>query len=277
MIAMMQYWVQACDIDGYRCDVAYAVPTDFWEQARAALEKIKPDLMMLAEATKPELLKSAFDVDYSWPLLATLNKVLINGAPASDVRRCWDESRLQFPKGALHLRISDDHDETRAVGRFGFNGALAASALMFTLDGVPLLYNGMEVGDATESGDPALFDKLTIGWHPHPAERPPLRQIYHSLIGLRNQYACFRDGDVTWLHNSDEKDLVTFLRSDGQDEFVVVINFSNRPVSGSVELINSGGFKPVRISGMTDAGADGLPHFHLNGFGWRIYHRSAAK
>ena len=41
---------------------------------------------------------------------------------------------------------------------------------MFTLDGVPLLYNGMEVGDATESGDPALFDKLTIFWHP---KEPP--------------------------------------------------------------------------------------------------------
>ena len=36
------------------------------------------------------------------------------------------------------MRISDDHDEARAVARYGMNGALAASALMFTLDGVPL-------------------------------------------------------------------------------------------------------------------------------------------
>ena len=72
------------------------------------------------------------------------------------------------------MRITDDHDEARAVARYGLNGALAASALMFTLDGVPLLYNGMEVGDATESGDPALFDKLPIFWDPK--ERPPLRE-----------------------------------------------------------------------------------------------------
>ena len=61
------------------------------------------------------------------------------------------------------------------MARFGIRGALAASALMFTLDGVPLLYNGMEVGDATESGDPALFEKLPIFWNPK--ERPPLRRF----------------------------------------------------------------------------------------------------
>jgi glycosidase len=29
MIAMMQYWVRTCDIDGFRCDAAFFVPTDF--------------------------------------------------------------------------------------------------------------------------------------------------------------------------------------------------------------------------------------------------------
>lgn len=275
MIAMFKYWVQTCDVDGFRCDVASMVPTDFWVQARTELEKIKPDIMLLAEASKPELLAKAFDIDYDWPLLATLNKVLIDSAPASDIRRSWEKSLAQFPKNALHMRISDDHDEARAVARYGLNGALAASALMFTLDGVPLLYNGMEVGDATESGDPALFDKLTIVWHPK--GRPPLRNIYRGLINLRKQYPCFENDRVAWLHNSDENNVVTFMRADDQDEFVVVINFSNRPVAGRVELKTSEGFKPVRISGMPDGAADGLPAFHLNGFEWRIYHRTIAR
>jgi len=68
----------------------------------------------------------------------------------------------------------------RELARFGIRGALAASVLMFTLDGVPLLYNGMELGDATESGDPALFEKLPVFWKPK--ERPPLRDLYRKLI-----------------------------------------------------------------------------------------------
>lgn len=270
MIAMLKHWIQTCDVDGFRCDVAYMVPTDFWEQARAELEKIKPDIMLLAEASKPELLVNAFDIDYSWPLLGTLNNVLIRGAPGSDIKKTWEECRREFPQGSLHMRISDDHDEPRAVARFGLRGALAASALMFTLDGVPLLYNGMEVGDATESGDPALFDKLTIFWHPK--DRPPLAQIYRQLAGLRKQYPAFRNDSVTWLPNSDPADLVTFLRHDDSDEFVVVINFSNRPINGSVEVDNGQDFKPVSINGVSDG--FGFPRLHMNGFDWQIYHRS---
>ncbi len=272
MIAMLNYWIKTCDVDGFRCDVASAVPTDFWEQARTELEKTKSDIMMLAEASKPELLTNAFDMDYSWPLLSTLNDVLLRGAPASNLHASWEDSVRQFPANSLHLRISDDHDEARAISRFGVHGALAASALMFSLDGVPLLYNGMEAGDATESGDPALFDKMPVFWNPK--ERPPLREIYHGLIQLRKQYAAFHNNRVIWLRNSDEANLVTLMRLDANDEFVIVINFSNRPATGRVEVMNSGDFKPVRISGMPKwSGAD-FPVFHLGGFEWQIYHRT---
>jgi glycosidase len=272
MIAMLKYWITETDVDGFRCDVAYMVPTAFWEEVRAELTKVKPDIMMLAEASKPELLTNAFDIDYSWPLLNTMNNVIIRGNPASDLRKSWEESRRQFPRQALHMRITDDHDEARAIARYGLKGALAGSALMFTLDGVPLLYNGMEVGDATESGDPALFDKLTIFWNPK--ERPPLRDIYHSLILLRKKYAAFRNDRVEWLANSDETRLVSFVRADEKDEFLVVINLSSRPFNGKVELNNPDGFAPMKIPGLQSSDGPQIPALHLNGYEWRIYHRA---
>jgi glycosidase len=272
MITMMKYWVQTSDVDGFRCDVASNVPLDFWEAARAQLESVKPDIMLLAEASEPALLVKAFDVDYAWPLMGTLNDVLVNGAPATNLRASWEESQRQFPREALHMRVTDDHDEARAVSRFGVRGALAASALMFTLDGVPLLYNGMEVGDATESGDPALFEKLAIFWKPR--DRPPLRQIYRDLIRVRKENAAFRNGRVLWLHNSNEESLVTFERADESNEFVVVINLSNRSVEGEVEVNNGDGFKAVPIAGMPAPPPRDFPSVHLGGFDWRIYRRS---
>jgi glycosidase len=273
MIGMLKHWIDPTtfDLDGFRCDVAYMVPTSFWEEARAALTKVKPDIMLLAEASKPELLVKAFDIDYSWPMHATLNNVMLSGAPATDLKRSWDDSLRLFPQGSLHMRITDNHDEARAVTRFGTRGALAASVLMFTLDGVPLLYNGMEVGDASESGDPALFEKIPIFWHPK--ERPPLRNIYRDLIKLRKQYPCFRNDRVIWLRNSDEADLVTLLRLDAKDEFVVAINLSNRPNLGWVEVMHEQEFQPVKIDGVPEAPTTGFPLFRLNSFEWRIYHR----
>lgn len=274
MITMLKYWIRECDVDGFRCDAASMVPKDFWEQVRSELSTIKPDIIMLDEGEQPELLTNAFDIDYSWKLMWTMNDVFNHNAPASNLRHSWEESRAQNPKDALRMRISDDHDEIRAIARYGLNGALAASALMFTLDGVPLLYNGMEVGDATESADPALFDKFNICWQPHQNDRPQFRSIYHDLIQLRKQNAAFRSSDVEWLHNSNEATLVTYERTDGKEEFLIAINFSNRPLDGTVELKNATGFSAVKISGLENSGDSSLPSLHLNGFEWRIYHRT---
>jgi glycosidase len=271
MISMMKHWVQTCDIDGFRCDVASMVPANFWVEARAQLESVKPDFMLLAEASQPDLLVKAFDVDYSWPLMSALNDVLINGAPASALRASWEDSQRHFPREALHMRMSDDHDEPRAVARFGFRGALAASALMFTLDGVPMLYNGMEAGDATESGDPALFDQMPVFWSPR--GRPPFRTIYRDLLRLRKQYAPFRNSRVLWLRNSCDGSLLTFERADEKNEFVVVINFSNRPSSGQVEIPHADDFKPVPVAGMPPVPNQDFPSVHLGSFDWRIYQR----
>jgi glycosidase len=37
MTDMLKYWLRDFDLDGFRCDVAGEVPTDFWENARAEL------------------------------------------------------------------------------------------------------------------------------------------------------------------------------------------------------------------------------------------------
>jgi cyclomaltodextrinase / maltogenic alpha-amylase / neopullulanase len=276
MITMFKHWIDpdGFDVDGFRCDAAEMVPVGFWEDARAELTKIKPDIILLAEASKPELMVKAFDLDYGWPLMHTLNNVMMRGAPASSLRETWENSRRRFPEGTLHMAISDDHDEPRAVARFGMEGALAASAFLFTLDGVPLLYNGMEVGDATESGDPALFERNPIFWQPK--ERPPLTKIYTQLIALRKAYAAFHNQNVDWLHNSDEANIVSILRRDATDEFVVVINFSNRPETAQVQVADRGTFKPVKISGLPEAAGGGLADLHLTGFEWRIFHRVGA-
>ena len=61
----MKYWVSEVDIDGYRCDVAGFVPTDFWNNVRKELDAIKP-VFMLAEWEDRDLHAAAFDMTYAW-------------------------------------------------------------------------------------------------------------------------------------------------------------------------------------------------------------------
>jgi len=276
MIDMMKYWLKDYGVDGFRCDTAFTVPVDFWEAARVELEQINPQVIILTDSgAKPALLSKAFDMDYSDNLFTTLNRVMSSEQPARLIVDSWQHTQEQFSKDALHLRYTDHHNESRATVRYGMDGALAAQVLMLTLDGVPLFYNGMEVGDATESADPALFEKMPVFWHP--GDRPPLRDIYRDLIKLRKQYPAFISGEVAWVSNSAPGEVISFVRRDAKDEFLILINLSSRRVTASVELPAAEGFEPVKITGQANPVDMTLPDVELKGFGWLICHRTVPK
>src|ERR1051326_5993532 len=244
MTDMLKHWIREFDLDGFRCDVAGEVPTDFWENARRELEQIKPDIVMLAEAHKLDLQVPAFDFVSSGPLHGGLTIVLRGGGRLSNLRVEWEKEVKEWPKGALHMRLSDNHDERRAIARFGEQGALAASAFVFTLDGVPMIYNGMEVGDTTESGAPALFEKLPIFW-PIAERRAEFPKFYKQMMAMRKGSVALRRGTLEWLKNSDESRVVTFVRRSQNEEVLVAINLSNQPFAGVVEVQNGNSFADI--------------------------------
>jgi cyclomaltodextrinase / maltogenic alpha-amylase / neopullulanase len=283
MIEMMAHWLREYGVDGFRCDVAGLVPTDFWEEARPRLEAVRPDLFLLAEWSTPDLMAKAFDADYAWPFHAALNRVLLLGAPASEIRAAWEEERRVFPRGSLHLRFSDNHDEKRAIARFGETGALAAQALVFTMDGIPLVYNGTEVGDTSESGGPALTERVPIFW-PIVGRRPEFAAFYRGMIALRRQHAAIRRGETLWVRSSSSDRVVSFVRRGEGEDVLVAVNLSSRPWAGTVELPAGGPFAeitpgvplPQQPGGGTPERAARkveLPALTLDAWGYRIFAR----
>ncbi|HUL78541.1 MAG TPA: alpha-amylase family glycosyl hydrolase, partial [Vicinamibacteria bacterium] len=283
MVDMMAHWLRDGEVDGFRCDVAGLVPTDFWEEARPRLETIRPDLFLLAEWSTPDLLARAFDADYAWPFHAALNRVLSLGAPASEIRTAWEEERRNFPKGSLHLRFSDNHDEKRAIARFGEPAALAAQALVFTMDGVPLVYNGMEIGDTAESGGPALTERVPIFW-PIVARRPEFPAFYREMIALRRGHVALRRGETLWVPSSGPDQVVSLVRRGGGEDVLIAVNLSSRPWSGTAEPPPGGPFTeitprvpvPQQPGGGTPERAARrveLPALALDAWGFRIFRR----
>jgi cyclomaltodextrinase / maltogenic alpha-amylase / neopullulanase len=268
MIEMLKFWVREYNLDGFRCDVAGFVPTDFWETARAEVDKIKSDTIWLAEWESPDLLVKAFDLDYSWAMHSALYSVLQGRDSATKIRQTWEADKAKMPKNSIRMRFSDNHDEERAIARFGEKGALAGQALAFTLDGVPMFYNGMEVGDTTDSGAPALFEKLPINWG-FVERRQEFPKFYKGMIDLRKNNIALRRGDLTWLKNSDENRIVTFMRKSGTQEILVAINMTSSPFFGSVEA--GGNFEDITPN--LENKQVGLPSLSLEGFGFRIFRK----
>jgi glycosidase len=131
---------------------------------------------------------------------------------------------------------------------------------------VPLLYNGMEVGDTTESAAPALFEKLPVFWQS--AElRPQYPRVFQQLIALRKAHPALRDGELRWLHNSDEARIVSFSRQDAGETLVVAINLSPQPFVGVIDA-GSGTYTSV-----SSAQGASLPALSLAAWEFRVFQK----
>jgi glycosidase len=232
MIEMMKYWVQDVGIDGFRCDVAELVPTDFWDRARKELDKIKP-VIMLSEGTLPEHHVEAFDLTYSWNVYDVLGKIIKGSTPVSVFDDILQSESYQFPKSSLRLRFNTNHDKNAydapAVVKYARQGAKATALLAFTFPGVPLIYNGEEVGNDKRLD---LFDKVAIDWK----KNPDFREFYRKLGMLRVKHAGLRRGQYVKLQNTDSVKVYSFARRYEEDYVVIVINFDQSPKSVEVSL-----------------------------------------
>jgi glycosidase len=131
-----------------------------------------------------------------------------------------------------------------------------------------MFYNGMEAGDTTESGAPALFEKLPVFWQIQ-ERRQEFPKFYKAMTELRRNSTALRRGDLVWLKNSDEARVLTFSRRQGNDEILVVINMTNAPFFGSVEA--AGNFEDITPN--TEKKNVSLPALSLDAFGYRIFRK----
>ena len=238
LVDSMVHWVRDFDIDGFRCDVAGGVPESFWVEARKALDKIKPDIVLLSESDRPDDQVEVFDINYNFNYYLALRSVLRDGAPAIVVRKSWETMQRTMPKGARLLHFSDNHDWPRAVMIFGEKGAMAASVLNFTLDGIPFIYNGQEVNDPTATP----WRKLApIRWsdEANRADRESIEatlNLYKKLFAMRASQPALTSGTLSWIDNDQPDSVLSFVRKFEQTEVVVIINLSNRNMHVTVDL-----------------------------------------
>ncbi len=200
MTNALEFWVTDLDVDGFRCDVAEMVPAEFWRQAIDRLRQHKP-LLMLAEGGSGELHEVGFDVTYGWTTYHALKDVW-NGAPADTLYMLLEQEAESLPEGALRLRFSTNHDETAwdnppVVLFGGQQGAMAAAAAALTMPGVPLIYNGQEVGDSQKL---RLFEKDNIDF----GQNPTTLEFYDALLAIHAESAALRRGEINVLVRDDD-------------------------------------------------------------------------
>ena len=230
MIKSMKYWLTEANIDGFRCDVAGWVPMDFWMEARAELQAVKP-IFMLAEAEEVPL-HDAFEMTYGWNFHHIMNDVAKGKKDATAIVDYVKTNK--YPSTAFRMNFTSNHDENSWNGtemeRMG-DARFALAVLASTIEGMPLVYNGQET-----SLDRRLkfFDKDSIQW-----KKMDLVPFYTKLLNLHQTNAALwvRDGNnqAHFLATKNTKEHLVYTREDGNQQVVVVLNLSNKKAEVSFD------------------------------------------
>ena len=227
MIDAMAFWVREVGLDGFRCDVASLVPTDFWVRARRELDALKP-MFMLAESDAVELHSSgAFDMTYSWDLADQVFKKIGQGEAGAPLLKAWlARQPAGYPSSAYRMRFTSNHDFNSWHGTDAelYGDAYPALAVLtFTLPGMPLIYNGQE---SRLSKRLEFFEKDAIDWKTY-----ELSGFYRQLIALKHKHPALAAGQygapVRLLDSPP--DVVAFERRLGSDAVRVAVNLSKTP------------------------------------------------
>lgn len=227
MIDALAYWVREADVDGFRCDVAGFVPTDFWTQARHELQTIKP-VFLLAEWESRDLHDDAFDMTYGWSWNSALHHIA-HGKETLDALRvyyAWDAKAYQ--DDSIRMLFVSNHDKNAWEGTEyeQFGPALdAAIVLSVVSKGMPLIHNGQEAGLDKRL---LFFDKDDIEWREH-----PMADFYRRLIALRRDTTALWSGSagapMINVPSSAAAHVLSFVRQDEQAKVFAAFNFSPEP------------------------------------------------
>lgn len=216
MAKVMKFWIEAFDVDGYRCDVAGMVPLDFWQWVIPQLREIKPDFYLLAEWESPRLHQAGFNSTYDWSTLRLLRNVL-NGEIDAELLANWILTKTAlYPQNSLPLRFLENHDLPRARRTFPGESLFAALTLIFSLHGIPLIYNGQEIG---AEKTPSLFEKDTIR---NEGNDERIATTIKQLIKLRKEIKALSLNQYTFNRDTLAEGLLMFAKED----IGVVINLT---------------------------------------------------
>jgi alpha-amylase len=271
MIDAMKFWVLECNIDGFRCDLAFWVELDFWKKARKELDTIKP-LFWLGELDPiehPEYM-GTFDVAYTWTWMHKTEDFYKKHLSINELDKVLKEYDA-IGDASMRIWFTSNHDENSWNGsEYEKYGDMAKALAVFscTWNGMPLIYSGQELPNLKRL---KFFEKDEINW----SEKNELHDFYKTLLSLHSNNPAIRAGDpeskTIRIKTNDDKHVFAYLRKNGHHEVLVILNLSNLDLSFSINDELSGKFKEVFSAVQKDLSKD--KNFKMKAWDYLVFEK----
>jgi len=231
MISDMKYWVLTANVDGFRCDYSDGPPADFWKQAIDSLRKIPGHhLLMLAEGQRTANYAAGFDYNFGFNFFEDLEAVYKKNKSVQSIDSLNIANYVGTSDGQQTVRYITNHDVNSSDGTpldlfGGKKGSMAAFVVVAYMKGIPMIYNGQEVGTPYRLTFP--FTSTKVDW----TLNPNVTAEYKKIIALRNASNAIRRGSLTSYTNQD---ICAFTKEAGAEKVLVISNLRNTPVTFSI-------------------------------------------
>lgn len=258
MAEILSYWT-SLGVDGFRCDMAEMVPSEFWAWVIPQIKEQNKDIIFIAETYDPNqyyryIHEGNFDYLYDKVgLYDTLRAIVQGHGHPGSITNCWQH--LGDIKNNM-LNFLENHDEQRIASDF-FAGnakkALPAMIISATMSQGPvMIYSGQELGEkgmdeegfSGRDGRTTIFDYWAVDtlqkWNNNgkfdggklDKEQKELRNFYKKLLNICGSEKAISDGlffDLMYVNydnpNFNSARQYAFMRKAGKEVLLIVANF----------------------------------------------------
>ncbi|MCL4561302.1 MAG: glycoside hydrolase family 13 protein [Chloroflexi bacterium] len=219
------YWMREAGIDGWRLDVPWKVPMDFWGEFRQVVKEANSEAFIVGEVWRdplPWLSGDTCDGIMNYLLReAILDFCVRDTMDAEDFDHFTTRLRQDYgAAGSSQLNLLGSHDTPRLLTlcQGDVSRVILALTAQFTAPGAPMIYYGDEIGMAG-GNDPDC--RRCMDWDStHWDQR--IHQTIRNLIQARREHPALRSLGYESLLVFNG--VYAFRRFQGQDEVIVVLN-----------------------------------------------------
>ncbi|RPH37788.1 T9SS C-terminal target domain-containing protein, partial [bacterium] len=251
IIEASSYWIREFDVDGYRIDAVWGVTArtpEFTKQWRLALKRIKPEILMLAEdkAKYAPVFDERFDAAYdwspeegwvshwNWQPQYNPDNTIFNNTNANTRATLLRTALTGFPPGAKVLHFMENNDTYRFLDRHGLPRTTMVGMMLFSLPGIPLLFNGQEIGasehpySATSifQANKSIQSLDTRGLFP----------FYRNVIAMRKQFRALMSDNFAEVPVSPSTTVFAYRRWLGEQNIFPVLNMGATAATVQMQL-----------------------------------------
>lgn len=241
MINSMKYWLNETGIDGFRFDYVSGwriLQSTFWQEVVDALHKEKADIELLAEADFTDsncskLVPLGFNYDYSWAMHTRMHELPKSESVASlqnQAEGLYNTKLYDNMSRMSYVTNHDDYNDKEAYpayysNKLGEGNYALCDVLTFTFYGMPLLYNGQEIGYPRVI---SFFHKEPINWS---AGDKRTTNTVSTLAYLRHTCPALSDGnaeeraEMQMLQTNPSASSMAYIKKKGDQTMLVVLNF----------------------------------------------------